>query len=152
MRVSIAAARMRAVAAGDTAQVVVIDQLQAAVADLEDALGMNDAAVFPRRMAPAERKILGILLRRASATKDQLMQAIYAGRNGADMPNDPAAVFKVQMHRLRRRLKPDGITIETILGARGDYETSVYRISAEDKAKASAIMAGATRSDIGDAA
>jgi len=152
MRVSIVAARMKAVAAGKPTQADIIDKLQAAVADLEDALGMNDAAVFPRRMAPAERKIFGILLRRQAATKDQLMQAIYAGRNGADMPNDPVSVFKVQMCRLRRRLKPDGIAIETILGARGDYESSIYRMSADDKAKACAIMAAATQSDIGDSA
>jgi DNA-binding response OmpR family regulator len=138
----VTAAAIRAVASGNAAQIAEIAALQTKIADLEDALGMNDAALYPRQMSPCERKLFGVLLRRASASKDQLMQAIYAGRNGADMPNDPDNVFKVMMSRLRRRLRGDAIEIETVLGDRNAYGVTVYRINADGKAKAKAIMAG----------
>lgn len=141
MRVSVTADAIRAVAAGDAAQIAAIADLQAKVAELEDALGLNDAALYPRRMSPCERKLLGVLLRRANPNRDQLMQAIYAGRNGADMPNDPDSVLNVMMSRLRRHLRADAIEIETVLGDRNAYGVTVYRIDAEGKAKLRAIMA-----------
>jgi len=140
MMPSLVAARMKAVAGGDQAQLARIRELEAQVADLEAALGMNAAAHYPCRLAPMQRAMLGILLTRQTVSKSQFLFAMYAGRADADRPGDPDTNLKVQLCYLRRRIRPDGIEIETILGARSDYADSLWRIAPAGRAIALALM------------
>lgn len=65
------------------------------------------------RLTPSEDCILACLLARETATRDQIMDALYEDRNG----DEPAeGVLGVFLCKLRKKLKPLEISIQTRYG------------------------------------
>ena len=81
------------------------------------------------RLTGSEGTVLGVLMARAMATKEQIMNLVYAARID-DEPN--IKVIDVFVCKLRAKLKPFDINIQTIWG-RG------YAMAAEEVAKVRAL-------------
>lgn len=78
-----------------------------------------------RALSPQQRRLLAVLMRNAAATRAQLTDALYF-----DRPDEaPSGVVQVQISKMRRRLKPFGVKIDSVWGEGG------YSISKECKAK-----------------
>ena len=104
-----------------------IRALEDRVTLLEDALGMNYHAPPAWGLTPCEAAIFGVIMRVPMATFDRLMTAVYAHKS--DPPD--ANVIKVHVHRIRRKIAPYGLTINTA-------KCVGYWIPEEQKAKLSA--------------
>lgn len=93
------------------------DALRARVAELEKlALGTGSdliKAELAVQLTASERTVLATLMQRERATKDQLMSALYR-----DMHRDEAEpkIVDVFICKLRKKLKPHGIDIQTLWG------------------------------------
>lgn len=87
--------------------------LRERVAQLEAALGVGVEFPPELRLTPNEARVLGVLWKRKVGTRDALMAALYRdrGRDEAD-----PRIVDVYMSRLRRKLGPPGISIETRKG------------------------------------
>ena len=114
-------AALRAVA---ETQAEVIAQLQATLAPHYgfEAIG---------RFSPQEEIVLAAIVRFDIATFEQIYQGLYAGRYGRDTPDDN--IVKVHVCRIRPKLAPHGIVIESWYG-RG------YRMAPESKARLRALI------------
>lgn len=96
-----------------------IKRLEERIRDLEAALAqLTNAPKVPLvlKLTPCETRALEVLLRRHSASKEQLLAEMYAHRyHGDDLPE--IKIVDVFICKLRRKLAPHGIKIETRWGA-----------------------------------
>jgi two-component system cell cycle response regulator CtrA len=90
-----------------------IARLEGQVEMLQDALGMTKEPFLGLGLTPAEHRLLGIFEARGLVTKEAAMLALYA-----DRPNEEPEIkiIDVFVCKLRRKLKPLGIEIETKWG------------------------------------
>ena len=92
-----------------------IKRLERRIAELEVALAqLTNTPKVPLmfKLTPQETRVLEVLLRRHSATKEQLLAEMYAHRYGADdLPE--IKIVDVFICKLRKKLGPRGIKIET---------------------------------------
>ncbi len=109
------------------------ERLQDRVDQLEEAFGLRVRLTPPEwGLTGKERRLLGILLARELMTKSAAMTGLY--EPGAD--DEPQMkIIDVFICKLRKKLKPFEIEIETVWG-------EGYRMSAAMKARAQAMMAG----------
>lgn len=113
-----------------------LQRLRDRVEQLEDLLGMGNtmakqlSATFG--ITQCQAKMLGVLLNRSMATKDAMYFALYGDRPEADQPLSES-VIKKHFSRLRRRLAPAGVKIESIYG-------QGWRLPIEHKAKIRELM------------
>jgi DNA-binding response OmpR family regulator len=114
------------------------DALEVMRSSLESEPGLRLIQIA--HLTPAERLLLGVLIRRRRATKDQLMTALYCHRPD----NEPCSkIIDTCICKMRRKLKPHGIEIKTIWCA--GYEIpldSIKRIKAMVAADGSALETG----------
>lgn len=91
------------------------DRLRARVADLEALLFAADGWRAPPDwgLTASEARIAGVLIARELASRNMIMAALY--RDDAKDEPDPKVVG-VFVCKLRRKLKPFGIVIETVWG------------------------------------
>lgn len=103
-----------------------VDALEHEVQNLRSALFDPCVPFEALDLHPMGRAILAVLMARTSVTREQIAAAIEAYRpmDGERVENSE----KCAVLRLRKRLKPHGIIIETLWG-------SGYRITSEMKAK-----------------
>lgn len=89
------------------------DRLHARLATLEATLGHTFRAPIEWMLTAHECRLFGSLLSRDLCTKDALMAALYRdlGREEADIK-----IVDVYVCKLRKKLKPFGIPIETRWG------------------------------------
>ena len=80
-------------------------------------------------LSPRETEILGLLVARESIRRDVLMMALYGHRS--DPPG--TGVLSVYLCRLRRKLAPHGLTIESGWG-------QGWRLTPEMKARLRALQ------------
>jgi two-component system cell cycle response regulator CtrA len=106
------------------------ERLRERVTQLE---GLGDGAILAPvdwRLTPAEARLFNGLMSRQMASKGALMDAIYQGRDEAEIK-----IVDVFVCKIRKKLKPFGIAIETVWG-------QGYRIPPEVKAQVRAIYGG----------
>lgn len=89
------------------------------IAELEDILGLT--AEFPpavamkcRGIAPVQARLLGLLMKRKFLPWSCAHDALYGGRPASELPDMLALASIVKF--LRKRLKPLGVTIQTVYG------------------------------------
>ncbi len=83
------------------------------------------------RLTGSEARIFGTLMSRDLASKETLMTALYYGR----LDDDPdIKIVDLFICKLRKKLKPFGIPIETVWG-------NGYRLSAQTKSAFRALSA-----------
>lgn len=89
------------------------ERLRDRVTELEEALGFSIELPIYLGLSPAEARVFGALMKRPTWTKEQLMVALYSHR-----PDDPPEmkIVDVFICKLRKKLKPIGIEIETLWG------------------------------------
>ena len=80
-----------------------------------------------------ERMLLGLLMRRHRATKDQMMTMLYADRPDEE---PDSKILDVMICKMRKKLRPHGVEIRTILGAG-------YELPSTSREKIKALMAEA---------
>ena len=107
-----------------------IDRLQARVDQLEGVMGMAWIAPMEWGLTGAQTRVFGVLMARELATKDAIMAGVYRDVMAEEAQPKIVDVF---ICHIRRKLKPFGLTIETVWG-RG------YRLSAEAKAAVNARL------------
>jgi len=95
------------------------DQIEA----LSDAMGANLVLPLEWRLTPKETGIFGFLMTRELATKQAIMSALYG--LGADEEPD-MKIVDVFVCKLRRKIRPFGLMIETVWG-------QGYALTAETK-------------------
>lgn len=103
-----------------------IDRLREQVRALEAALGAEFEPSVVLGLTPHEARLIGVLVKRGQATKDQLMHALYALRMDGDEPE--IKIVDVYVCKVRKKLAPYGITIGTIWG-------QGYSMSSESRAR-----------------
>jgi DNA-binding response OmpR family regulator len=91
-------------------------------------MGLLYIAPLHWNLTPAETRVLGVLLRRGQASKDQIMAGLYRDF-GKDEPQ--TKIVDVFVCKLRAKLRRHGIEISTLWG-RG------YAISPEMRGKIAA--------------
>jgi two-component system cell cycle response regulator CtrA len=105
-------------------------RLRDRVMELEDVLGFSIEMPIYLGLSSAEARVFGALMKRPTWTKDQLMAALYSHR-----PEDPPEmkIVDVFICKLRKKLKPIGVEIETLWG-------QGYRLSPAMRDRAMAII------------
>ena len=86
--------------------------LRERVATLERALLETRPLPLEWGLTGSEARVFGALVTREIATKDTIMYALYGDRLDADASVEPKIV-DVFVHKLRRKLKPFGVIIQT---------------------------------------
>lgn len=107
-------------------------RLRDRIAELEENFGLSIEMPVFLGLTGSEARIFGALLKRPAMTKDQIHSVLYALRpdgDGAEMK-----IVDVFIHKLRRKLKPMDVTIETIWG-------QGYRILPDVRERALAAIA-----------
>jgi DNA-binding winged helix-turn-helix (wHTH) protein len=81
----------------------------------------------------SERLLLGLLMRRQRATKEQMMTVLYA-----DRPDEEpgSKILDVMICKMRKKLSPHGVEIRTLHGAG-------YELTPTSREKIKALMAEA---------
>ena len=74
-------------------------------------------------LPPALRTIMTLAAQREQVSRMQLVQALYGMRHEADWPRDPYKCLDVHIVRLRRWLRPYGLTLHTLGVERGTGAT-----------------------------
>lgn len=94
-----------------------------------------DPSVIKRlRLQPMQVRLLGLLMRRVTASHEQILSHLYGHR--ADGGPDTAEKWvEVYLHRLRRVLKPHRIEIQTL-------HRVGYFMDNKSKQRARALLAG----------
>jgi hypothetical protein len=115
-----------------------IAALKAVTETQAEAIAQLKANLAPRqgfqaigRFSPQEEIVLAAILRFDMATFEQIYQGLYAGRYGRDTPDN--SIVKVHVCRIRHKLSPYGIAIESWYG-RG------YRMGPDSKARLRALI------------
>lgn len=105
-------------------------RLRDRVAELEDALGFTIEMPVYLGLTSAEARVFGALMKRPTWTKEQLMVALYS-----DRPDDPPEIKIVDVFicKLRKKLRPIGVDIETLWG-------QGYRLTPAMRERAAAII------------
>ena len=85
------------------------------------------------KLTYSERMLLGLLMRRHRATKDQMMTMLYADRPDEE---PDSKILDVMICKMRKKLSPHGIEIRTIHGAG-------YELPPTSREKIKALMAEA---------
>ena len=85
------------------------DTLEAMRSSLESEPGLKLIQIA--HLTRAERLLLGILIRRRRATRDQLMTALYCHRPDTE---PCAKIIDTYICKIRKKLKPHGIEIKTV--------------------------------------
>lgn len=90
--------------------------LEDRVSALEDALGLTYEPPPFLGLTKGEARIVGVMFKADGvATRQRLFAAMYADDpNGG--PDDPDNVLKVMVYRIRRKLVPSRMSIETVWG------------------------------------
>ncbi len=122
------------------------DELEEAnerIRQLEDALAPEGMIPLSFRLTASERRVLAALYRREICTKDMLHLASSKGEH----PETGLKIVDVYICKLRRKLKPHGLGIETIWGqgyrlATGTRE-EIARLRAEEMADSGLLEAAA---------
>lgn len=107
--------------ARERAQAVRIRELLAQIIELEERLALFESATI-EAVAPdlrgiltkSEAIVLGILMQRDVATKEQLMVALYANRKDTEIAHDK--IIDIFIHKVRRKIGGHGIEIRTHWG------------------------------------
>lgn len=66
------------------------------------------------KLTKTEAQIVQVLMARGRATKEAIYQVIYSDRHSDEQPGD--SLIGVLVCRIRKRLQPHGVTIETLWG------------------------------------
>lgn len=82
---------------------------------LEDALGVTVSPPMSFRLTGAEARVFGVILSRPMATKEMIMTALYSDRHHDDDIAEPK-IADVFVCKMRTKLKPFGVMIETVWG------------------------------------
>lgn len=90
--------------------------LRGRIALLEDALIGVRVLPLEWRLTAQEARIFGVLVNRELATKDAIMAGLYGDRADDEVLPKIVDVF---VCKLRKKLMPYGIAIETVWGRRG---------------------------------
>lgn len=90
------------------------DRLRARVEQLEGVAGLTFVAPRGWGLTTKEERLLEVLLSRDALSKDSLMAALYCDRHTDDLPE--LKIVDVFVCKLRKKLAPYGITIETLWG------------------------------------
>ena len=85
------------------------------------------------KLTYSERMLLGLLMRRNRATKDQMMTMLYADRPDEE---PDSKTLDVMICKMRKKLRPHGVEIRTIHGAG-------YELPSTSREKIKALMAEA---------
>ena len=85
------------------------------------------------KLTYSERMLLGLLMRRNRATKDQMMTMLYADRPDEE---PDSKILDVMICKMRKKLSPHGVEIRTIHGAG-------YELPPTSREKIKALMAEA---------
>jgi two-component system cell cycle response regulator CtrA len=85
------------------------------------------------KLTCSERMLLGLLMRRNRATKDQMMTMLYADRPDEE---PDSKILDVMICKMRKKLRPHGVEIRTIHGAG-------YELPSTSREKIKALMAEA---------
>ena len=112
-----------------------VEALRDALEAMRGALA-SDAGVKIIELAKltySERMLLGLLIRRHRATKDQMMTMLYADRPDEE---PDSKILDVMICKMRKKLSPHGIEIRTIHGAG-------YELPSTSREKIKALMAEA---------
>ena len=99
------------------------------IVQLRAQLGMDFHTPMEWGLTGAEQRLFGVLMARATATKEQLMAGVYAGR----MDQAEIKIIDVFVCKARKKLAVVGITISTIWG-------QGYMLPPESKALAKALI------------
>lgn len=100
---------------------------------LEEAVGAWDSPGFVRLgLTPKEASLMAYLVRRGSASIEQIMAAMYSDSRG-DCPGQQ--IVQVLVCKIRRKMKPHGLRIWTSKGYGG------YWIDKEGQERAKALLA-----------
>lgn len=89
------------------------DELRERIAQLEELLGFRAVLPIEWRLTPLEARLVGFMLKRPLATKDELMSALYSLR-----PDEPPhdKIIDVFVCKVRPKLRRHGIEIRTVWG------------------------------------
>ena len=112
-----------------------VEALRDALEAMRGALA-SDAGVKIIELAKltySERMLLGLLMRRHRATKDQMMTMLYADRPDEE---PDSKILDVMICKMRKKLSPYGVEIRTIHGAG-------YELTPTSREKIKALMAEA---------
>lgn len=94
--------------------VALIDALREENETLKAQLGHRVAIPVCLRLTPGEERVLARLYASTEASKDQLLDAVIGNRPDADAPEPK--IVDVFVHKIRRKVSPWGIEIETLWG------------------------------------
>lgn len=108
-----------------------IERLEARVAVLEEALGIGLPAPPQLKMWRRCQDLLGLLLKRQFGPREALYAAIWNARPECEQPE--LKMVDIYIHRLRKQLRPHGITIET-------NKCFGYFMTGENKARTRALF------------
>lgn len=89
------------------------EELRERVRQLEEMLGMTFDAPLQLGLTGTETMVLGLLSKVEMATKEAMLSHLYS-----DRPNDvpELKIVDVFICKMRRKLQPFGITIDTVWG------------------------------------
>lgn len=102
-----------------------VSLLQEQIVQLKEIIASNDVYV-PPGFTKSEQVILRMLATRHSASKESLFRMLYNEVAADDLPD--ITIIDVFVHKVKRKLKPFGINIETLWG-------QGYKMPQEDKNK-----------------
>lgn len=90
------------------------DRLRDELDALKETLGLHFVAPIEFRLTGSETKVFGRLLKGGLATKDAIMATLYrdAGKDEAEIK-----IVDVFICKLRKKIAPFGLSIETVWGA-----------------------------------
>lgn len=94
-----------------------LQALRDRVQELEELLGVSKEQrdmMFSLKLSPQQTAFLGLIYRGDLVRRDAAYAVIYGARPECDRPDDK--ILDVQLSRIRARLRPKGITIETQWG------------------------------------
>jgi two-component system cell cycle response regulator CtrA len=110
--------------------------LRERIANLEAVLTGEFRAPIEWRLTGQETRVFSVLVGRAVATKGAIMAALYSDRADEDADVEPKIV-DVFICKIRKKLKPFGITIQTVWGQGYSLETATRAsLSAPSQARA----------------
>ncbi|MGU3387191.1 helix-turn-helix domain-containing protein [Methylobacterium sp. D53M] len=66
-------------------------------------------------LTPSQARVFAVLVRRPCPSRTAIMTALYSDRSETDAVDDPTIVT-IFVHRMRRKLQPFGVEIQTLRG------------------------------------
>lgn len=125
----------------ELALLATIRRLEDRIDQLESAMGLDFLTPVEWGLTGQMMRLFGCLMARELMTSDAAMAAMYGDRaNGDDEPQPK--IVDVQICKMRARLKPFGISIETRWG-QGHYLTPETKALARELIAADAARAAA---------